>query len=110
MSIQLYLPLSLSFYRILYPDTVEEMHERGVSDKDLLDILHIVQIGHIVDREGGWDIEKEWTIALSGGDKQRVSKKLIFLDCLISIAFFSLKDCHGPIVLPFSSLRYSRRM
>jgi ATP-binding cassette subfamily D (ALD) long-chain fatty acid import protein len=76
---QLYLPLSLSLYRILYPDTVEEMHERGVSDKDLLDILHIVQIGHIVDREGGWDIEKEWTIALSGGDKQRVSKKL-FLD------------------------------
>jgi ATP-binding cassette subfamily D (ALD) long-chain fatty acid import protein len=52
------------------------MQERGVTDKDLLDILHVVQIGHIVDREGGWEVEKEWAIALSGGDKQRVSSML----------------------------------
>lgn len=67
------------FNRILYPDTVEEMHDRGVTDKDLLDILHVVQIGHIVEREGGWDVEKEWTIALSGGDKQRVSNNISYL-------------------------------
>jgi ATP-binding cassette subfamily D (ALD) long-chain fatty acid import protein len=38
-----------------------------------LKILKVVQIEHIVEREGGWDSEKEWTLALSGGDKQRVS-------------------------------------
>lgn len=45
----------------------------GVTDNDLLDILDVVQIRGIVEREGGWDQEKEWTLALSGGDKQRVS-------------------------------------
>lgn len=44
-----------------------------MTDDDLLKILKVVQIEHIVEREGGWDAEKEWAIALSGGDKQRVS-------------------------------------
>lgn len=59
--------------RILYPDTVQEMKEKNVTDQQLLDILKVVQIEHVVEREGGWDSEKEWTLALSGGDKQRVS-------------------------------------
>lgn len=45
----------------------------GITDDNLLDILDVVQIRGIVEREGGWDQEKEWTLALSGGDKQRVS-------------------------------------
>ena len=59
--------------RILYPDTVADMKERNITDEQLLDILKVVQIEHIVEREGGWNSEKEWTLALSGGDKQRVS-------------------------------------
>jgi hypothetical protein len=49
------------------------MKEKNVTDQQLLDIFKVVQIEHIVEREGGWDSEKEWTLALSGGDKQRVS-------------------------------------
>lgn len=49
----------------------------NVTDDDLLKILQVVQIEHIVEREGGWDTEKEWTIALSGGDKQRVSRIIV---------------------------------
>ncbi|RUS17282.1 ABC transporter transmembrane region 2-domain-containing protein [Endogone sp. FLAS-F59071] len=56
---------------IIYPHTVEDMKARGVTDKDLQDILDVVQLNNIVEREGGWDYEKEWTVALSGGDKQR---------------------------------------
>lgn len=59
-------------YRILYPDTIKDMKERNITDEQLLDILKVVQIEHIVEREGGWDSEKEWSLALSGGDKQRV--------------------------------------
>lgn len=56
---------------------MKEMKERNVTDQDLLDILKVVQIEHIVEREGGWNTEKEWTLALSGGDKQRVSDTFI---------------------------------
>lgn len=49
------------------------MKERNVTDEQLLSILKVVQIEHVVEREGGWDSEKEWTLALSGGDKQRVN-------------------------------------
>lgn len=48
------------------------MNERNVTDAQLLDILKVVQIEHIVEREGGWESEKDWSLALSGGDKQRV--------------------------------------
>jgi ATP-binding cassette subfamily D (ALD) long-chain fatty acid import protein len=41
-------------------------------------ILNIVQIGHIVDREGGWDTQREWRDALSGGDKQRIAMARLF--------------------------------
>jgi ABC-type uncharacterized transport system fused permease/ATPase subunit len=57
----------------------------GITDNDLLEILDVVQIKGIVEREGGWDQEKEWTLALSGGDKQRVSRcKKIYLSLAVS--------------------------
>ena len=38
---------------MIYPDTLEEMKGRGISDKDLEDILDIVHLTYIVKREGG---------------------------------------------------------
>jgi ATP-binding cassette subfamily D (ALD) long-chain fatty acid import protein len=69
------------------------MKERNVTDDQLLAILKVVQIEHIVEREGGWDSEKEWTLALSGGDKQRVST--ITITMVYFIANGSDIDCYG---------------
>jgi len=37
-----------------------------------------VQMDHIVDREGGWDVKKEWREALSGGDQQKIAWARLF--------------------------------
>lgn len=84
--------------RILYPDTVQDMKERNITDDQLLDILKVVQIEHIVEREGGWDSEKEWTLALSGGDKQRVRTCMEEIEStLTNIIYFTCRllwlDC-----------------
>jgi ATP-binding cassette subfamily D (ALD) long-chain fatty acid import protein len=35
----------------------------------------------IVDREGGWDVIREWRDALSGGDKQRLAICRLYYHC-----------------------------
>ena len=59
-------------FRIIYPDTKEEMEAKGITDDQLLTILDVVQLKSIVEREGGWDAVRDWKDTLSGGDKQRV--------------------------------------
>ena len=49
-----------------------------ITDDDLLEILAVVQMEHIVEREGGWDAAREWREALSGGDQQKIAWALLF--------------------------------
>lgn len=33
---------------------------------------------NVVEREGGWDVAREWRDALSGGDKQKIAWARLF--------------------------------
>jgi ATP-binding cassette subfamily D (ALD) long-chain fatty acid import protein len=54
------------------------MQARFVSDDDLMRILDVLEMGYMVEREGGWDASREWRDALSGGDKQKIAMARLF--------------------------------
>ena len=50
----------------------------GVTDTDLIAVLERVHMESIVEREGGWNVTREWRDALSGGDKQKIAWARLF--------------------------------
>jgi ABC-type protease/lipase transport system fused ATPase/permease subunit len=59
----------------------------------------MLELDSIVEREGGWDTQREWRDALSGGDKQRLAMARLFYHCpkvrakLEPSARFELTSC-----------------
>ena len=47
---------------MIYPDSVEVMRRRGWTDRQLEGVLEIVNLNHIVAREGGWDVSADWKV------------------------------------------------
>lgn len=90
-----YLCLGTLRDQVIYPHSKREMENRkstglyeflgaqsslpgGITDNDLLRILSLVQMDNIVEREGGWDVVREWRDSLSGGDKQKMAWARLF--------------------------------
>lgn len=60
--------------QITYPDGLRTMRAKGVTDRDLLEILRTLNLEGLLGLYGGgWDAEAEWRDVLSGGVQQRVA-------------------------------------
>ena len=89
--------------QIIYPDSLREMRDKGVSDADLLRILRTVEIENIVDRAGGWDAEEEWRDVLSGGLQQRVAMARLFYH---APKYAILDECTSSVTLEIEKAMY----
>ncbi|KAJ3373910.1 hypothetical protein GGF31_008795 [Allomyces arbusculus] len=90
--------------QVIYPHTIADMHARGVTDADLAAILDVLQIGHLVGREGGWDAEKEWSTALAGGDKQRIAAARLFYH---KPKFAIMDECTSSVSMDIERIMYT---
>lgn len=73
-----YLPIGSLRDQIIYPDSIEEMRKKKLTDKHLMDILEIVNLQYVVQREGGLNAVADWKDVLSGGEKQRIGLSRLF--------------------------------
>ena len=64
--------------QIIYPDNEIDMKRKMVTDNDLMNILEIVNLQQVVQREGGLGAVADWKDVLSGGEKQRIGLSRIF--------------------------------
>ncbi|KAF8886515.1 ABC transporter transmembrane region 2-domain-containing protein [Infundibulicybe gibba] len=64
--------------QMIYPHSYMDFLETGKSERDLMDILEMVFLAYLPEREGGWTTRKEWRDVLSGGEKQRMAMARVF--------------------------------
>jgi ATP-binding cassette, subfamily D (ALD), peroxisomal long-chain fatty acid import protein len=89
--------------QVIYPDGVREMRTKGVTDSDLLEMLSVLEIAYIVDRQGGWDAEEEWRDVLSGGLQQRIAMARLFYH---KPKFAILDECTSSVTLEVERVMY----
>lgn len=55
-----YLALGTFRDQVTYPDSKEQAARKGYDDRGLGELLDMVHLGYLVEREGGWDAVQDW--------------------------------------------------
>ena len=90
-----YLTLGTFRDQIIYPDSINDVKEKGITDHELTFILEKVELGYLLERET-LDTVNDWSEVLSGGEKQRVAiARLIYHRPLFAI----LDECTSAVAV-----------
>ena len=99
-----YLPVGTLRDQLIYPHSLEEFNALGSTDADLLELLKVVKLAYLVEREGNFDKENDWNDVLSGGEKQRMAMgRLIYHKPNYAI----LDECTSAVSIDVEGLLYS---
>lgn len=96
-----YLPTGTLRDQLIYPESSTNCNQ--CTDADLLELLRIVHLEYLVDREGGWDSVRDWQDVLSGGEKQRIAMARLFHH---RPAFAILDECTSAVSIDVEGLMY----
>ncbi|CAJ0759784.1 5168_t:CDS:10 [Entrophospora sp. SA101] len=99
-----YLALGTFRDQIIYPDTRVQSRTKGWDDEKLMELLEVVHLGYLVEREGGWDAVQDWADVLSGGEKQRVAMARLFYH---RPQFAILDECTSAVSVDVEGIMYT---
>jgi len=99
-----YMTLGTLRDQVLYPLSRNVAQEQNISDSQLYDALKLVQLDHLVDREGGWDTIQDWMDKLSGGEKQRLAMARLFVH---RPQFAILDECTSAVSVDVEGMMYT---
>uniref|UniRef100_A0A7S3J1J8 ABC transporter domain-containing protein n=1 Tax=Euplotes harpa TaxID=151035 RepID=A0A7S3J1J8_9SPIT len=99
-----YLPKGSLRDQIIYPDQKLQMIKKKMNDNKLRELLKILKLDYIVEREGGLNTVRNWTDVLSGGEKQRMAIARLYYH---RPTFAILDECSSAVSVDAEDIIYN---